>query len=469
MTLLMSTLHFLAAYSLTWISYTGPVLESVDTPLRVPPTKAQMNFVTSVMLLGSIVSSLATGQLPELLGRKKTELIAGLICALAWALIVTAKSINQMLAARFLMGFGCGIHFVVIMTYINEISQSFIRGTMASIPLFSFSIGCLVSYITGWVCSYEVIGYLNLSTCVLFVVLVNFLKESPVYLISKKQDKEALAALQFYRGDSKATVAVLEEFEHLKKQQESSMYAEIGTDEVLENNDSREEKDIATGSKEMSPWKTLVTSKSTQRGIIVLTTHIVLSCFMGSSAVQAYAGHFFLAAAPDISPHLCSVILAVAIVAGNAIAVLGTDLFGRRVLMISSCAVCTICLAVLVTLLRWSWAPDWAVPLVMLLYPCAFQAGVQNVPMVQLSECFMPNVKGIASSIVITCNGLSCFVLLSVFGVLVELLGLDGTFLLFCTISALTTVLAFFTVKETKGIPLEEIQAMYERGYFYWQ
>ncbi|KAL0812127.1 hypothetical protein ABMA28_009505 [Loxostege sticticalis] len=430
--LVMSTLHFLAAYSLTWISYTGPVLESVDTPLGVPPTKAQMNFVTSVMLLGSIVSSLVTGQLPELLGRKKTELIAGLICALAWALIVTAKSINQMLAARFLMGFGCGIHFVVIMIYINEISQSFIRGTMASIPLFSFSIGCLVSYITGWVCSYEVIGYLNLSTCVLFVVLVNFLKESPVYLISKKQDKEALAALQFYRGASKATVAVLEEFEHLKKQRE-------------------------------------ITSKSTQRGIIVLTTHIVLSCFMGSSAVQAYAGHFFLAAAPDISPHLCSVILAVAIVAGNAIAVLGTDLFGRRVLMISSCAVCTICLAVLVTLLRWSWAPDWAVPLVMLLYPCAFQAGVQNVPMVQLSECFMPNVKGIASSIVITCNGLSCFVLLSVFGVLVELLGLDGTFLLFCTISALTTVLAFFTVKETKGIPLEEIQAMYERGYFYWQ
>ncbi|XP_028176970.1 facilitated trehalose transporter Tret1-2 homolog [Ostrinia furnacalis] len=458
---------FIGAYSLTWVSYTAPLLESEASPLGVVMTKSQTNVMTSVVTLGSMVAALTTGQLPELVGRKKSELICGLLCVLSWALIASAHSVTQIIIARFILGYGVGIHLVVVFTYINEICQAFIRGTMASIPLFTFSIGALVSYITGWVCSYDVIIYLNLSVCVLFVLLLTLMKESPVYLITKNETKEALTSLKFYRGTSKTTTAVLEEFEYLKTQRQG--YTKVNKDDniILEHIGCEKEKEGSAD--DISPWKILRTSKPTQRAIITLTAHVIITAFMGAMAVQAYAVHFFLAAAPDLSPHLCSVILAVAIVIGNILAVLCTDLVGRRLLLISTCAICTICLGVLVGLLRWSGSPAWAVPLVMLLYSCAFQAGVNNVPLVQLSESFSPKVKSLASSIVMSSTCFSNFALLSIFSLLVDHLGLDGTFLMFCVISAAATVLTFLTAKETKGIRLEEIQGMYERGFLYYK
>lgn len=72
-----------------------------------------------------------------------------------------------------------------------------------------------------------------------------------------------------------------------------------------------------------------------------------------------------------------------------------------------------------------------------------------------------------ASQVVVTSMFLSNFLLLILFGPVEDQIGLDGTFFLFSIIGFVTVIFTYFTMKETKGIPLDEIQKMYEKGFLY--
>lgn len=61
--------------------------------------------------------------------------------------------------------------------------------------------------------------------------------------------------------------------------------------------------------------------------------------------------------------------------------------------MISSSLMAAISMALLGSLLRWSWAPEWAIPLTIVIYCIFFQIGVINVPFIQVGECVCPQVN----------------------------------------------------------------------------
>lgn len=68
-------------------------------------------------------------------------------------------------------------------------------------------------------------------------------------------------------------------------------------------------------------------------------------------------------------------------------------IFRFQFLMISTCIIASTCLAVLGSLLRWSWGPVWLAPLTIMLYCVTFHLGCLNIGFVQLSECFGPQVS----------------------------------------------------------------------------
>ena len=61
----------------------------------------------------------------------------------------------------------------------------------------------------------------------------------------------------------------------------------------------------------------------------------------------------------------------------------------------------------------------------------------------------------------------SNFAVLFIFKPAVDTLGLDGVFMLFAIIGLVTAAVAFLMMRETRRIPLEVVQNMFEQGYLY--
>ncbi|XP_063897484.1 glycosylphosphatidylinositol anchor attachment 1 protein [Helicoverpa armigera] len=333
---LLSVPSFMIAIGNTWTSYALLMLESEDSPIGYRITKNDGNLISSIIMLGSLSAILVVGYIADKIGRKRTAILSGLCYALSWSIIATAKSVTQILIGRFVIGMGTGLHIVTGVVYVGEISQTSIRGSLLTMMTFMYNVGTLISYLEGWFCSYQVINYLNLSIAVGYILLLFILKETPVYLLRMGREKDAIKSLKFYRGESTVTQEILDEIVYLKSQLSSDNENNIEDTDinsaVLEKEKLNQENETANDgiTEQKSAWSILRTTKSAQRALVLLVIGMDLSVCMGMIAVQAYAGQFFAQAAPSISPHLCSVILAIVVCFVSGLSVFLVDLIPRR-------------------------------------------------------------------------------------------------------------------------------------------
>lgn len=460
---------FQAAFTFVWPSYAIPALQSDRSPLGYKISEREAGLISSCTMLSPMIVTMFAGTLADVFGRKKISVACGFIILSSWILVLTAKSASQILIARLICGLAFGCNIIVVIMYIGELCQTSTRATATVIITFLFSIGALASYSLGWVCSYETVCYFCITLSVIYIIFMFALvKESPVFLVGKGREKEALHCLAFYRGASVVTEHVLGELSYMRSQHNQNKQNHPIEENVpqYETEKLTEEK-TSLPQEETSGWKLLFASTSSRRALISMVSIMVLTVYMGMVSVQVYAAQLFTKMAPNISPDLCSVILALVLVASSCVGTFTMDLFKRRSLMICSTLMSSWCMAVLGSLLRWSWASDWAVTLVVVIYCFSYQVGPNSLPFVLTSETFGPQTRGVASQVVVTSMFLSNFLLLILFGPVEDQIGLDGTFFLFSIIGFVTVIFTYFTMKETKGIPLDEIQKMYEKGFLY--
>lgn len=133
------------------MGWTSPVLANMakndtksmeDNPLGVVVTDDETSWVGSLMTLGAVVGSVFSGYIgercdftaslvksifyqffPSRFGRKKALLATVIPFLLGWALVATAKSLEQLLAARFIFGIAIAISFTVVPMYCGEIAE----------------------------------------------------------------------------------------------------------------------------------------------------------------------------------------------------------------------------------------------------------------------------------------------------------------------------------------------------------
>ncbi|XP_026318278.1 facilitated trehalose transporter Tret1-like [Hyposmocoma kahamanoa] len=441
---------------------------SEKSPTGSPISESEANLVGSMLMLGNFIGTPFSAWVSDRIGKKKTSVLCALGLAISWVLITTARNVLLIIIGRMILGLVTGIQAVICFPFVAEISQDSYRGTLSSIILVTYTFGLLFAYLIGWFCSYDMVNYINLALSVLFVVLSFYLKETPAFLIANRREKEALKSLQFYRGASKATPKILKEMTQLSQQSECENKASVA-DNLL---DPRAEKELLNHTKvgsnsEISTWKMLCSSKSAQRALFIVSLHMLLLVLCGTIVMTTYASQLFEAAAPNLSKELCAVILSTTFFVSSVLSLVICDLVGRRVLMISSTVLSGIFLALLASLLRWSWAPEWTIPAMVLGYSCVFQLGAASVPFLQISECFAHELKNLASTVVNSVLCLANFIVIALFPLAVERLGLDGLFSVFSFVCILLTVSSYFLMRETRGRSVDEIQKMFTYGLLY--
>ncbi|KOB70434.1 Solute carrier family 2, facilitated glucose transporter member 8, partial [Operophtera brumata] len=92
---------------------------------------------------------------------------------------LTARTTAQIIIARFLTGISSGMAIVVATIFVCEITQLSIRGTAITALALMYNVGILVSYIQGWVCSYNVVCYISVTSSVVYTLVLCCMKETP--------------------------------------------------------------------------------------------------------------------------------------------------------------------------------------------------------------------------------------------------------------------------------------------------
>jgi MFS family permease len=184
----------------------------------------------------------------------------------------------------------------------------------------------------------------------------------------------------------------------------------------------------------------------------------VLQQWCGINVIFYYAADLFKAAGYTLSGAMLNIVIIGAVNLLFTIAAIGSvDRFGRRGLMLIG----FLGLALLHTLIGHCFSVGTSGLLVLVLTVAAigcYGLSLAPVTWVVLSEIFPNRIRGAAMSISVFSLWTACFVLTITFPLLSESLGKAGTFWIYAGICAFGFLFTFFSLPETKGKTLEEIE-----------
>src|SRR3954453_14579287 len=108
------------------------------------------SWIVAGLLVGAVFGALAGGRLADLISRRWTLFIAGIVYVVAALAASVAPSSGQLVAARMVLGLAVGAASAVVPLYIAEHTPPKIRGGTVSYNQLMITIGILVAYLVNF-------------------------------------------------------------------------------------------------------------------------------------------------------------------------------------------------------------------------------------------------------------------------------------------------------------------------------
>ncbi|CAH0596883.1 unnamed protein product [Chrysodeixis includens] len=456
--LTISSLTTLTGLVFSWPSYNVANFISNDTVLDEPMTSLQVSLLGSLTNVGAMLLTPFCGYVVNTLGRKYSAMLFGLPFVLAWTIISVTTSIPLVLTSVALAGVGTAGQ-TISSIYISEIVQDSIRGALMSTVVSSYFLGVLISYVLGGILTYSQIVYIDLTLSVLYVVLLAFLKESPVFLMQRGREKEAAESIAFYRQVSVTAKEVQVEISKIK------LLLDPRLEKMLEEADdptvTKELIESPPQEEKLSEWQFLKQSPTSIRALTTSMACMATMILMGNIAFQVYAETLFKEAVPSYDSNQCSVFLAIILLVASVICSFMIDKFGRKPLMILTSAIASVCTLILGVQLQFNFAPEWVSAFIIYLYSFIFNVGVAVIPYVLSAELFLPEVRGLCGSIVMASGWALNFFTVLLFTPAIEVVGFPIMFYIFSVVGFVGATYCVFYLPETKGLSIDAIQLLF--------
>ncbi|KAG6775134.1 hypothetical protein POTOM_018562 [Populus tomentosa] len=444
-TIVAATCSFTSGYC---IGYSSPAEYGVLADLRL--SMAEYSVFGSMLAVGGMVGALMSGKTADYFGHRTTMWIINVFFILGWLAIAFAKVSWLLDLGRLLQGIGIALTSYVGNIFIAEITPKNLRGGLMTFNPWMTGSGVAIVYLIGSVVKWRGLALIGSIPCLLQMLCLFFVPESPRWLVKNGREKEFEGVLQRLRG---------------KKADISPEAAEI--------------KEYAEFIQLLSENKILdLFQKKYARPIIVAVGLMTLTQFSGLPGYTFYMTNIFVLA--GISSEAGYVTLAIVKILSTTMAIFLIDKFGRRTLLMVSAA--GTCLGSLLTgfsfllqvprqhclteLLVFGFLgfifcsssfPE-ITTLIDHVYFVSFNLGISGIPWIIMSEIFPINVKGSAGSLCNLIYWFSSWVVSYTFNFLLEWSS-TGTFIIFAGVSAFGFLFTVMLVPETKGRSLEEIQA----------
>ncbi|KAK1576027.1 hypothetical protein Q3G72_010254 [Acer saccharum] len=155
----------------------------------------------SLITAGGILGSLVNGKIADLIGRRGQAMwLSELFSIVGWLVIAFSKDALSLDIGRFSLGIGVGINNYVVPVYIAEITPKSIRGSFTAANQLFLACGLSLMYFLGTVVSWRPLAMIALVPCLLQVIGLFFIPESPRWLAKIGREKELEITLQRLRS-----------------------------------------------------------------------------------------------------------------------------------------------------------------------------------------------------------------------------------------------------------------------------
>lgn len=124
-------------------------------------------------------------QLAARIGQKVSLCIVAVPQILGWLLIYYATNPFYLITSRVISGFAGGGLYSIIPSYISEIADDRVRGTLGSTVVFSCNLGIFFSFICGEYVDYLTVPLIMVPGTLAFLVLFFRVPDSPTFLAKK--------------------------------------------------------------------------------------------------------------------------------------------------------------------------------------------------------------------------------------------------------------------------------------------
>ncbi|XP_023948769.2 facilitated trehalose transporter Tret1-like [Bicyclus anynana] len=434
-------------------------------------TETQASWFGSMSFLTQPAGALMSGPIVDFFGRRRANFISNIPILVAWILMYFSWNLPSLFAGSALLGISLGIMEAPINSYVGEISDPSVRGALCTVTQFAASLGILLMYYLGTVVDWRSAALICLIAPVASMVMVIFAPETPVWLLARNREKDALKSLCKVRGWT-SPEQVKAEFDGL------NTYSKNMPKCVICCNTNQEQK---TCKHESMNW-------FVRR---ILTIRYVMFCketLRPLSLVIMYFLFFVMSGLVPIRPNMINLCGALGMTGdGKHIAfmvglitfittfvVIGLiKVFGKRKLSIASLLGSAIsCLLLSIYAKRnldgsvSSYDPSTFptqtsfVP-VILLYSLTVFTGL-GIPWVLLGEIFPFRSRASAQGISAASNYAFSFIGAKTFIDLETNFMIWGAFAVYAVFGFLGTIYLYFFLPETEGKSLQEIEDMYK-------
>jgi sugar porter (SP) family MFS transporter len=392
------------------------------------------SWIVAGLLVGAVFGALAGGRLADLISRRWTLLISGVVYVAAALAAAFAQSSGQLVAARMVLGLAVGAASAVVPLYIAEHTPPKIRGGTVSYNQLMVTIGILVAYLVDFALRNTASNWrwmlgLGALPGVFLVIGMLLVPYSPRWLMQRGRRDEAREVLRRtrtgddYEGELAEIESVLSEERH-------------GRIRALLRPSLRPALVIGIG-------------LAVIQQIVGVNTVVYFS-----PTILTYTGlHANDAIAQALSVGITNVVFTV-------IAVLLLDRVGRRALLIVGTAGLTVALATLAAFFAFHWqdSAPWVALVALVLFMASFAIGLGPVFWLMISEIFPLSVRGSAMAVCSVFNWVANFFVSYYFLQLVDAIGKAWTFSLYAAMGIVGIVFFITKVPETKNRTLEEIE-----------
>jgi sugar porter (SP) family MFS transporter len=174
------------------------------------PSSAEIGTMVAILEVGALVSSLVTGRIGDVIGRKKTILYGALIFIVGGACQTFATGMPMMMLGRIIAGLGVGALTTIVPVYQSEISPPHNRGKLACIEFSGNIFGYMVSVWVDYGCSYIESDWAWRAPLAMQVFMGSLLAvgtllvvESPRWLLDNDHDEEGIVVIAnlYGKGD----------------------------------------------------------------------------------------------------------------------------------------------------------------------------------------------------------------------------------------------------------------------------
>lgn len=425
--------------------------------------------VVSVFQAGAFWGALSIYPIGELIGRKIGLVISGLLLTIGAAISLIAtgdRGLGAIYAGRVLTGVGIGGCSCLAPIYVSEISPALIRGKTVGIWEVCWQVGGIVGYFINygvlqnipssrkqWLIPFAV----QLIPSGLFLIGALLLPESPRFLIARGKVDKARKNLAYLRN--------------LPEDHPYSIF------EMNAINKDIQERYRRIGHGVLAPFKTILTSKRLLYRLLLSTSLFALQNGFGINAVTYYSPTIFKSFG----------------ISGSNAGLLSTGIFGllkgvssvfwiffvvekvgRRTALMAFSLPCAICFYYIGAYIKIANplarlangdthmdSGGRAAQAMLYIWTIFYGMSWNGTTWVINSEIFSQDIRTLTQAINASSNWFWAFIMGRFTGQAYNAMGF-GLYMLFGACSTVAPFIVFFFYPETKGVPLEAIDYLFE-------